>query len=105
MTGFTGAAMGCAWGGFRMPRSYVEGLLLVSVGVCGYATQLASTSALAYAKAAPTTAMSYLTLVWSLPAGWILFHEVPTRESMAGAVLICSCTLLLGLFEVTRTRQ
>lgn len=67
-------------------------------GLAGYGTQICMTYALKYAKAAPAIAMSYLSVVWGLLGGYFFFHEVPNTLSICGAVLICSCTFMLGVF-------
>ena len=46
-------------------------------GMTGYGTQICMTFALQNARAAPAIAMSYLSVVWSLLAGILLFHEIP----------------------------
>ena len=55
--------------------------------------------ALRHAKAAPTVAMSYLSIVCGLAGGYVLFGEVPTLSAMCGAVLICIATVLVAVFE------
>jgi drug/metabolite transporter (DMT)-like permease len=86
-------------GSVRMPVNAVEWLLLIGVGTTGYGTQICMTFALQNAKAAPAIAMSYLSVVWSLLFGIGIFHEYPDGFMLIGALLICSCTLLLGIFE------
>lgn len=85
-------------GTVRVPHDY-EWLLLLGVGLTGYGTQICMTFALQNCKAAPAIAMSYLSVVWSLLSGIFVFHEIPNWISCVGAALICSCTLLLGVFE------
>ena len=69
-----------------------------ATGLAGYGTQICMTYALKYAKAAPAIAMSYLSVVWGLLGGYFFFQEVPNTLSICGAVLICSCTFMLGVF-------
>jgi len=85
-------------GTVRMPHDY-EWLLLLLVGLMGYGTQICMTFALQNCKAAPAIAMSYLSVVWSILSGILIFHEIPNWISCMGAVVICSCTLTLGIFE------
>lgn len=94
-----GAAAGCAWQGTRWIDSPLEGLMLLGTGVLGYATQLSVTAGLRYARAAPGSAMSYLAVVWTLGAGWLLFGEAPSQGQLAGVALICGSTLALVWLE------
>ena len=43
-------------------------------GVAGYGSQVTMTMALRRVKAAPATAMSYLSVVWGILAGLAIFH-------------------------------
>lgn len=93
-----GASM--LWGsgqGLMMPHAW-DWALFAGIGLAGYGTQICMTYALKYAKAAPAIAMSYLSVVWGLLGGYFFFHEVPNTLSICGAVLICSCTFMLGVF-------
>ena len=47
------------------------------------------TYALQNSKAAPAIAMSYLSVVWSLLSGILVFKEYPNATSLVGAALIC----------------
>ena len=68
-------------------------------GVTAYTAQWTVTTALKKVGASLATAMSYLGVVWSMLLGFLVFGEVPSHLSLAGAALICSCSLLLGLAE------
>lgn len=63
-------------------------------GLTGYGTQICMTFALQNAKAAPAIAMSYLSVVWSLLSGILIFHEIPNWISCVGAALVCRYVLL-----------
>lgn len=43
-------------------------------GIAGYGSQVTMTMALRRVKAAPATAMSYLSVVWGIIAGIFVFH-------------------------------
>jgi len=58
-------------------------------GLMGYGTQICMTFALQNCKAAPAIAMSYLSVVWSILSGILIFHEIPNWISCMGAVVIC----------------
>ena len=49
---------------------------LCFVGACAYGGQVTLTTALRLVEAAPATAMSYLTVVWGILLGFIVFKEV-----------------------------
>lgn len=95
-----GLGVSMVWGsgqGLMMPHAWEWGLF-AGIGLAGYGTQICMTYALKYAKAAPAIAMSYLSVVWGLLGGYFFFHEIPNTLSICGAVLICSCTFMLGVF-------
>eukprot|EP00891_Asterochloris_glomerata_P008721 jgi/Astpho2/8721/Aster-05285 len=100
-TVFATIALTVSWltgrAGVVIPSAPVDWGLFALVGTTGYGTQICMTIALKYCKAAPAIAMSYLSIVWGLLGGYFFFHEVPNRLSLAGAVIICSCTFLLGV--------
>ena len=64
-------------------------LHLSYAGSTGYGTQICMTYALQNSKAAPAIAMSYLSVVWSLLSGILVFKEYPNALSLVGAALIC----------------
>ncbi|KAK9865750.1 hypothetical protein WJX84_008399 [Apatococcus fuscideae] len=107
-----GAIIGCTvpklWGvenTFRLPNEAIEWWLILGTGLTGYGTQICMTFALKYVKAAPALAMSYLSVVWSILYGYYIFGDVPTIWSLLGAILICSTTLMLGVFERSKKAE
>ncbi|MEW5301599.1 MAG: hypothetical protein WDW36_004450 [Sanguina aurantia] len=64
--------------------------------------QVSMTLALRRVQAVSAIALSYLSIVWSLSLGALVFHEHPDAVSLGGAALICSCTLLLSVSEVQK---
>lgn len=94
------AAAGCVvQGGLQVPQ-LLQWVLLLGTGLAGYATQLSITVALQVTRqAAPAVAMSYLSVLWSLAIGYVVFGEFPSVQAGVGALLICGSTLLLALYE------
>jgi len=96
-------------------------------GCAAYGSQMSQTIALKMVEASLATAMSYLSVVWGMLSGYLVFHEVccPVTQilqmhyrcvlpfvdmtlghhagfeqlSLAGASLVCSCTVVLALAE------
>ena len=50
-------------------------------------------------KAAPSAAISYLSVVWGALAGIFIFHEYPTPLSIVGAIVICLGTMAVVVSE------
>lgn len=73
------------------PIAWLDGLLLMLLGVVGVAAHLAVTRALALAPAPVVVPWQYAMILWAILFGWIFFHEVPTPTMLAGvAVIICA---------------
>ena len=51
-------------------------MIFLMTGICAYGGQVTLTTALRLVEAAPATAMSYLTIVWGILLGFIVFQEV-----------------------------
>ena len=60
----------------RQQLQCTEFVAATAAGTTGYGTQICMTIALKYCKAAPAIARSYLSIVWGLLGGYILFKEV-----------------------------
>lgn len=60
------------------------------------------TAGLMRAQAVPAMVLSYLSIVWGIALGVVMFNEHPNLSSIAGSLLICSCTLILSVHEVRK---
>ncbi|KAL4431068.1 hypothetical protein ABPG75_006324 [Micractinium tetrahymenae] len=86
-------------GQLAVPRGGAAWALLGSTGLIGVGVQVLNTKALKLSKAAPTIAMSYFAVVWSLLADLALFHHRPSPLSLLGVALVCASSLLIVLEE------
>lgn len=82
---------------FQLPRSWAVAGLLAATCMCAYGKQWTITTGLQRVGAILGTAVSYLTIVWGLLLGFLVFHEIPTALSISGACLISSSTMILAL--------
>jgi len=95
------AVLGCsAVGLFGIQDSAVSArpwqwLAMVVAGFCGFGSQTFSTLALRSISVGEGAVVNYLTLVWGELYGVLIFHELPSASSAAGAALVATCTLVL----------
>ncbi|MEW5316775.1 MAG: hypothetical protein WDW38_008125 [Sanguina aurantia] len=87
---------------FMVPRDREDWLLLLATGVSGLLHQVSMTAGLMRAQAVPAMVLSYLSIVWGIALGVVMFNEHPNLSSIAGSTLICSCTLILSVHEVRK---
>ncbi|MDQ6435126.1 DMT family transporter [Mesorhizobium sp. LHD-90] len=79
---------------WRTP-SVGEFLLLLTVGVLGGAAQLALFDGMKRAAASVIAPFEYTSLVWAFLFGYLIWHDVPRLEVVAGAVLIVFAGLIV----------
>ncbi|KAL0043675.1 hypothetical protein WJX82_002613 [Trebouxia sp. C0006] len=84
---------------WTLPTTILEFLLLLLTGCAAYGSQMSHTIALKMVEASLATAMSYMSVVWGMLSGYLVFHEVSSILSLGGASLVCSCTVVLALAE------
>ena len=72
-----------------------ELLLLLTVGVLGGAAQLALFDGMKRAAASVIAPFEYTSLVWAFLFGYLIWHDVPRLEVVAGAVLIVFAGLII----------
>jgi hypothetical protein len=56
-------------------------------------------------QAAPSAAISYLSVVWGALAGFFVFHEVLTAMEVVGAAVICLGTMAVVVSEGWQQRR
>ena len=56
-------------------------------------------------KAAPSAAISYLSVVWGALAGFFVFHEVLTAMEVVGSAVICLGTMAVVVSEGWQQRK
>lgn len=87
------------WGWVR-PTAW-ETTLLILAGMVGGVGQILLTAAYRDADASVLAPFTYVSMIWSLLIGYLVFAEVPTLQMLGGAVLVMGS----GLAIVLRERQ
>jgi drug/metabolite transporter (DMT)-like permease len=91
--------------GWETP-GWQDGLMLAAIGVASGVGQYWWTQAFRFAPAAVAAPFSYLSLVWSLVWGYLVWGDLPTTGLLAGgAVLVASGLYILYRETVRRTAQ
>jgi drug/metabolite transporter (DMT)-like permease len=91
--------------GWRTP-GWQDGLMLAAIGVSSGVGQYWWTQAFRFAPAAVAAPFSYLSLVWSLLWGYLVWGDLPTTGLLAGgAVVVASGLYILYRETVRRTAQ
>lgn len=78
--------------------------LLVAIGVAGTLGHLLFTQAFQRASASAIAPFTYMQLVWSTIAGWLVFGTFPDRWTLAGMVVIAGSGAVLTWYERWRAR-
>ena len=76
-----------------------EFLLLISAGVVGGIGQLVLTNSYRYADAGALAPFTYVSMLWAILIGWIVFSEIPTVPMLAGSGLIIASGIAIWLRE------
>jgi drug/metabolite transporter (DMT)-like permease len=98
------ASIGLGWVNPRMVwhmPGLSDGALLVLMGVMGGIGQITLTQSFRYADASLIAPFDYLSMVWAIALGWLLFGELPKAMVIAGSVIV----VLAGIFVIWRERQ
>ena len=66
-----------------------------SAGCAAYGSQMSQTIALKMVEASLATAMSYLSVVWGILSGYLVFHEVCCNACYQHLQMHCKCALPL----------
>ena len=91
--------------GWRTP-GWHDGLMLAAIGVSSGIGQYWWTQAFRFAPAAVAAPFSYLSLIWSLLWGYLVWGDLPTTGLLAGgAVVVASGLYILYRETVRRTAQ
>lgn len=85
-----------AW---RTPDSFVDTLLLTSLGVLGGLGHYCVARAMTYAPANFVSPFQYWQMIGSVTVGYLLFAEIPDRYTWIGASLIIGAGIYIGLRE------
>lgn len=79
------------------PMSLQQLFWLIATGAAGAGGQFTVTAAYSYAPAKNIAVFDYTQILFAAAFGFLLFHEVPDRYSIAGYVIICTIALILFL--------
>lgn len=79
------------------PMSLQQLFWLLAAGAAGAGGQFTVTAAYSYAPAKNIAVFDYTQILFAAAFGFLLFHEVSDRYSIAGYIIICTIALLLFL--------
>jgi drug/metabolite transporter (DMT)-like permease len=88
---------GHAW---KMPNLR-DAVLLVTMGIMGGIGQITLTQSFRYADASIIAPFDYVSMVWAILVGWLLFGELPAGVVIAGATVVVAA----GIFVIWREGQ
>ena len=83
----------------------VDLLLLAIMGVLGVVTQACYIKGIEIGDAAAMAPIDYTRLVFAVGAGFVLFGEVPSLRTLAGAAIVIAATLYMTWREHHLTRR
>lgn len=90
----TGLALLTLPWGWVLPSGW-EAVLLVSAGLIGGVAQILITSAYRHAEVGVIAPFEYVSMIFALAIGYVLFDEVPTGIVLAGAALVATGGILI----------
>jgi drug/metabolite transporter (DMT)-like permease len=73
--------------------------LFIIMGLCGSVANLLLTQSYRLAEASLVTPIKYLSLVYAIIFGFIIWGEVPKPLMLAGALLVISSSLIIFVRE------
>jgi drug/metabolite transporter (DMT)-like permease len=76
-------------------------MLLVAIGLLGGTGQILMTSAYRHADAATVASFEYVSMLWGLSFGYLVFGEVPGASVFLGGALVIAA----GIFIIFRERR
>ena len=91
--------------GWQWPRSSIDALLLVSIGLVGGFAQLSITHSYRFADASVLAPYDYLQLLWAVALGYALFGETPLPIVLLGASIVAAAGIFIALRERTLLRR
>jgi drug/metabolite transporter (DMT)-like permease len=86
--------------GWIVPNRH-DAILLVAVGLLGGMGQILMTSAYRHAGAATIASFEYVSMIWGLTFGYLVFGEVPTIAILVGGAIVIAA----GIFIILRERE
>ena len=83
------------FGAWKMPTSTFDLFILLCVGVSGGIGNLALTAAFKNAEVSIVTPLKYLSLIYAIIFGYLIWGEIPTWNTYLGAILIVISSLII----------
>ncbi len=87
--------------GFAAPAP-ADFALLVIAGICNGVAQFWWTKSLHLAPASAVTPFNYLSLIWAMIAGYLVWGELPTSDLVGGSIIVVGSGLYLLWRETVR---
>ena len=97
LSGSAVSALACLWWGWQLPPMG-DCLLLIAVGLLGGCAQYAMTLSYRHAEVGTVAPLKYLSIVVGGLTGYIVWAEVPDRQSLVGITIIVAS----GLYTLHR---
>jgi drug/metabolite transporter (DMT)-like permease len=79
----------------------MDAALLVAMGVMGGIGQITMTQSFRLADASVIAPFDYISMVWAIAIGWLLFGQLPQAVVLVGAAVVVAS----GIFVIWRERQ
>jgi drug/metabolite transporter (DMT)-like permease len=90
--------------GWVTPHSWAPVALVVGAGILSGIGQFCWTQAFRFAPAAVAAPFSYMSMIWALGLGFVLWGDVPTVTLLAGGVVVAGSGLYILYRETVRRR-
>jgi drug/metabolite transporter (DMT)-like permease len=90
--------------GWVMPTK-IDMLILVIMGICGSIGNLLLTQSYRMVEASLVTPVKYLSLVFALIFGYLLWNEVPKTLTLLGSALVIISSLIIFIRETKLKKQ
>ena len=94
----TGISLGLGWVHWISP-TIDDWVLLLGVGIISFIAQFLIVHSYQFAAVYVIAPFEYVTILWALVLGWVLFSEIPTATMLAGSLIVVICGLIIVHFE------
>ncbi|MGE0722872.1 MAG: DMT family transporter [Alphaproteobacteria bacterium] len=85
-----------------VPPAAIDVAMLIGVGICSGTAQFFWTQAFRYSPAAILAPFSYLSMIWAVVMGYLIWNEAPTETLIIGAAIVSACGLYIAYRETRR---
>ncbi len=102
---FSTLALGCALPFVWLTPTEGDLLQLAATGFFAFFGQLYVTKAYQCAPAATISPFNYTSLLWAVLFGYLYFHELPTPQILAGALVVILAGLYSAWFEAREHKR